>query len=111
MFKSMLVVSCIFVVSVFCMGNTNLYAVDTAQIYTDNCEMCHGPDGKGTQVGIDFGSPDITDKEWQATRTDEDFVNSITNGNPDNPNYIPFGDILSEEEITAMAGHMRTFAQ
>ncbi len=62
-------------------------------------------------TGIDFGAKDFTDAAWQATRTDDDFVNSITNGNPDNSNYLPFGDMLSEEEIKAMVPCVRAFAQ
>lgn len=49
--------------------------IDTDQIYTDKCEMCHGLDGKGTKQGIDFGVHDFTDAEWQASKTYEGFVN------------------------------------
>ncbi len=113
MLRSIIAVSCLFVVSVFCLSNTNLFAdgVDTDTIYAEKCALCHGLDGKGTETGIGFGVKDLTDAEWQATRTDDDFVNSITNGNPENPNYIPFGDMLSEEEIKAMATYVRKFAQ
>ena len=101
----------LFVGFCICLSNAKTFAVDTDQIYTDKCEMCHGADGKGTSQGIDFGVQDFTDKEWQASRTDEDFVNSITNGKEENPNYIPFGDMLSEEEIKAMSVHVRKFVQ
>lgn len=95
--------------SIFCLGikNINANEIDTDAIYVDNCVLCHGEDGKGTKAGIGFGAKDFTDKEWQASRTVDDFVNSITNGNPENTNYIPFGGMLSEEEIKAMASYVK----
>ena len=109
---SKIIVSLLFLVSMFCLGFSNVYAndIDASEIYADKCALCHGEDGKGTSIGIDFGAKDFTDKEWQASRTDDEFVNSITHGNPDNSNYIPFGDMLSGEEITAMVPHVRAFA-
>ncbi len=113
MLRSKIIVCFLFVGSFFLLSNSNIfaYSVDTDQIFVDNCEMCHGPDGKGTKQGIDFGVPDFTDAKWQSSKTDEEFVNSITNGKEDNPNYIPFGDMLIEEEIVAMASHVRKFVQ
>ena len=110
--RSRVIVSLLFLVSIFCLGFSNVYAddIDATTIYAEKCALCHGEDGKGTSVGIDFGTKDFTDKEWQASRTDDEFVNSITHGNPDNSNYIPFGDMLSEEEIKAMVPHVRSFA-
>lgn len=110
--KSKIVIICLSIaVSFFYLNLSNTFAVNTAQIFESNCDMCHGPDGKGTKQGITFGVPNFTDKEWQATRTDENFVNSITNGKEENPNYISFGGRLTEDEINAMAQHMRKFAQ
>ena len=98
---------------IFCLSLSNSLAdeIDTDEIYAEKCALCHGEDGKGTPTGIDFGAKDFTDAEWQGTRTDDDFVNSITNGNPENTNYLPFGDMLSEEEIKAMVPCVRAFAQ
>ena len=111
MLKSIVAVSFLFVVSLVCLNNSNVFAVDTDQIYADKCEMCHGPDGKGSQIGIDFGVHDFTDKGFQASKTDEEFINSITNGKEENPNYIPFGGMLTDEEIKAMAERVRKFAE
>ena len=110
--RSKVIVSLLFLVAIFCLGFSNVYAdeIDTTTIYAEKCALCHGGDGKGTPTGIDFGTKDFTDKEWQASRTDDEFVNSITHGNPDNDNYLPFGDMLSEEEIRAMVPHVRSFA-
>ena len=111
--RSKVIVSLLFLVSIFSLGFSNAYAdeIDAAAIYAEKCALCHGEDGKGTPTGIDFGTKDFTDKEWQSSRTDDEFVNSITHGNPDNSNYIPFGDMLTEEEIKAMVPHVRAFAQ
>ena len=113
MLRSKIILCFLFVGSFFLLSNSNIfaYSVDTDQIFADICEMCHGPDGKGTKQGIDFGVPDFTDAEWQSSKTDEEFVNSITNGKEDNPDYLPFGGILAEDEIVAMASHVRKFAQ
>ncbi|MCR4290985.1 MAG: cytochrome c [Candidatus Scalindua sp.] len=110
--RSRVVVSLLFLVSMCCLGFSNVYAndIDALEIYAEKCALCHGEDGKGTSTGIDFGVKDFTDKEWQASRTDDEFVHSITHGNPDNDNYLPFGDMLSEEEIVAMVPHVRAFA-
>ncbi len=111
MFRFKLVALILFAVSSFCLVNTSAFAVDTDTIYAEKCEMCHGADGKGTSQGIDFGVQDFTNAEWQAEHTDEEFIHSITNGKEENENYIPFGDMLSEEEIKAMAAYVRKFAQ
>jgi cytochrome c6 len=109
----MVAVSLLFLGLIFCLSFQNTYAneIDTDTIYAEKCALCHGEDGKGSEAGIGFGVKDFTDKEWQASRTDEEFANSITNGNPENTNYIPFGGMLSEEEIKAMASCVRKFAE
>ncbi len=109
----MVAVSLLFLGSIFCLSFQSTYAneIDTDVIYAEKCALCHGEDGKGTEAGIGFGAKDFTDKEWQASRTDEEFTNSITNGNPENTNYIPFGGMLSEDEIKAMASYVRKFAE
>ncbi len=111
--RSIVIVSLLFLGSIFCLNlqNTSASDIDTDAIYGEKCALCHGEDGKGTETGIGFGVKDFTDKEWQASRTDEEFANSITNGNPENTNYIPFGGMLSEEEINAMATYVRKFAE
>ncbi len=110
--RNKVIVSLFVLGSIFCLSFASTYAddIDTTEIYAEKCALCHGEDGKGTDAGIGFGTKDFTDKEWQSSRTDDEFVNSITNGNPDNTNYLPFGDMLSEEEIKAMVPHVRTFA-
>nr|MBC8553033.1 hypothetical protein [Candidatus Brocadiales bacterium] len=73
--RSKVIVSLLFLVAIFCLVFSNVYAneIDTTAIYAEKCALCHGGDGKGTPTGIDFGTKDFTDKEWQASRTDDEF--------------------------------------
>jgi len=111
--RKIIVICFLFAGLVFCLSLSNTFAgdIDTDEIYAEKCALCHGDDGKGSPTGIDFGVKNFTDAEWQGSRTDDDFVNSITHGNPENSNYLPFGDMLLEEEIKAMAVYVRKFAQ
>ncbi|MCF6147858.1 MAG: hypothetical protein E3K37_04280 [Candidatus Kuenenia sp.] len=67
-------------------------ANDVNQIYKDTCELCHGPDGKGTEAGKQFGVPNFADPDYQRSRTDEQMKESMTKGTK-NPNYVPLGDL------------------
>ncbi len=111
--RKIIVICFLFAGLVFCLSLSSTFAgdIDTDTIYAEKCALCHGDDGKGSPTGIDFGVKDFTDAEWQGSRTDDNFVNSITHGNPENSNYLPFGDMLLEEEIKAMAVYVRKFAQ
>ncbi len=110
--RSKTIVCFLFSGLIFCFSLSNTLAgeIDTAEIYAEKCALCQGEDGNCTPTGSDFGVKDFTDAQWQGTRTDDDFVNSITNGNPDNTNDLPFGDMLTEEEIKAMVPCVRAFA-
>ena len=45
-----------------------------AQVFTDNCAICHGPDGKG---GRQFGAPNLSDAIWLYGGTREDVVAQV----------------------------------
>lgn len=68
---------------------------DPNQLYGMLCALCHGVDGKPTDQGVKFGSPDFTDPAWQASKTDDDLVKSMTEGT-DNPNYAPVKPFVKE---------------
>jgi len=56
----------------------NQTAVQRAtQLWTDNCASCHGDDGKGKR---EFGSPNLTDKEWLNGGTKADIQAQIMTG-------------------------------
>jgi mono/diheme cytochrome c family protein len=62
--------------------------------------MCHGP--KGNQLP----SADIGSGEFLNTRTDADLTRAITQGTPSMPG---FGGSLSQEEVQALVGLMRSW--
>jgi len=50
-------------------------------LYRDYCITCHGPRGKGTRMRISMpGIPDFSDRTWQESHNDLQFVVSILNG-------------------------------
>jgi cytochrome c553 len=69
--------------------------MDADTIYSQLCVLCHGADGKATDQGKEFGSPDFNDAEWQTTRTDDDLIKSMSEGT-DNENYGPVADLVKE---------------
>lgn len=80
--------------------------IDYKKIFKNECQKCHNYDGKGTKRGKRLGVPDFTDAEWQASVTDEQLINSITNGKKKMPKQ---GGKLSPEEIKAMVKYIRLF--
>ena len=50
---------------------------DGHAIFKDHCAGCHGDDGKGIST---VGTPDFTDRKIQASLTDEEIIDTITNG-------------------------------
>lgn len=72
-------------------------------LYKKNCSLCHGMNGKlGTA-----GAGDLT----KSVISHEEIVQIITHGKPENPGKImtPFKDVLSVEEIDAMATFVKGF--
>lgn len=68
------------------------HAGDVSKIYKDTCELCHGPDGKGSEAGKQFGVPDFSSADYHKTRTDAQMKESMTNGTK-NPNYVKLSDL------------------
>src|ERR1051325_11660251 len=78
---------------------------DTAKTFNEKCAMCHGEDGKGKAKG----TPDLTNAEWQKKETDAEFTEMIKTGKK--PTMPAFADKLSEEQIKALVGYVRSFAK
>jgi mono/diheme cytochrome c family protein len=78
---------------------------DGAAIFKRNCVMCHGPDGKGVAT---FKTPDFTNPRVQASLTDEQILETIKNGKKGTV-MPPWKDKLSDQEIKAVAAHIRSF--
>ena len=77
--------------------------------YQTNCQMCHGPDGKGVPA---MGARDFTNAEWQKTTADERIIEVITKGGaatglkPTMPPWAHLGD----EVIKGLVKKIRAFA-
>ncbi len=88
-----------------------VHAGDINKIYKDTCELCHGPDGKGSEAGKGFGVPDFSSAEYQKSRTDADMKKSMTEGTK-NPNYIKLSDLdVDAASIDPLIKKVREFCK
>ena len=103
----------------FCFNAKDSFAeIDVDGTYKMVCELCHGPDGKGTLQGQKFKVPDFSDKEWQSKVSDEDMIKTMTDGS-DNPKYsegvIPLLEMIGIENpkdvIPEFIPKVRSFAK
>lgn len=81
--------------------------IDAKSLFEYHCASCHGADGRGTKRGRELKAPDLADADWQATKTDEEILNSILNGKNKMPRW---SDKLQPEEIQALAMYVRKLA-
>ena len=72
-----------------------------AEIFTQNCVGCHGPDLHG---GI---GPDLTDATWIHGGTIEDITKTISEGVPAK-GMITWGPILGPEKIAQVAAFVKS---
>ena len=79
-------------------GESSKLVPDGMAVFRQNCVTCHGVDGA---LGLN-GAKDL----GQSILTLEERVNIITNGKK---LMTPFGSILSQEEILAVAEYTQTF--
>ncbi|ODS31126.1 MAG: cytochrome c-553 [Candidatus Scalindua rubra] len=101
------VITLILSLAQFNLSNAFGEKIDYKKLYKNHkCIKCHGFDGKGTKRGKKLGTPDFTDAEWQASVTDEQLINSITNGKKKMPKR---GHKMTTEEIKAMVKYVRFF--
>ena len=78
--------------------------IDFTELFKKNgCVFCHGEDG----AGVASGTPDWIDPEWQKSRTDEQLIETITNGK--DTRMPKFGNTLTAEEIKAAVKFVRSF--
>ena len=86
-------------------------AADAKTNWNNNCAQCHGPDGKaGTKMGKMLNAKDLTDPKVQAEFTDAKATQSIKEGVKQNGKTTmkAFGGKLSDDEIKALVGYVRT---
>jgi mono/diheme cytochrome c family protein len=88
-----------------------VYAAETkpSETFEKYCAKCHGDDGKAkTFKGKMVKARNFTDAEWQAGVTDEQLIQSVTEGKDDMP---PFGKKLTKEQIESLVKNdVRGFA-
>ena len=73
-------------------------------VFKKNCVMCHGADGKGFAA---LKTPDFTDPKWQASMKDKQMRDIIKDGKKGTA-MAAFGDKMSDAEITAVIGYIRS---
>lgn len=75
-----------------------------AAVFKQRCAACHGVGGKGSPG---LNAPDFTDPKWQASTTDKAMTAIIKLGKKGSA-MPAFGNMLKEEEITAVAAYLRS---
>ena len=86
---------------------TGVQAQDGAATYKSKCVVCHGPDGKGSSMGIKLGASDLTSAEVQQ-QTDAQLTDVIKNGKGKMPG---FEGRLQDPEIKDLIAFIRTLAK
>ena len=87
-------------------SSTFAFANDTsgAAVFKGHCTPCHGEDGKGKAA---VGTPDFTSPKIQASLTDSEILDIITNGKKGTIMPAWKGN-LSAQEISAVASYVRS---
>jgi mono/diheme cytochrome c family protein len=75
------------------------------ELYTANCQSCHGPAGKGSPI---IKGSAFVKRTWKHGTREEDMVKTITDGVPGTM-MLPFKERLKPEEIAALASLVRSF--
>lgn len=78
-------------------------------VYLQNCQDCHGDDGKakGSAIAV---APDLTDPAvWKFSTTDTTIFSNIKNGAGDNmPPFGPLGPGLTDAQIWDLVNYIRS---
>ena len=80
---------------------------DGAKLFSVNCVVCHGEDGKGTETGKALKTPDLHGPTVQK-ETDAVLIQTISGGKNNMP---PFMSTLSKADIQALVVYIRSFAK
>lgn len=97
------------VAGAFCAASVT--AADVQENWDKQCASCHGKDGAGqTKMGKRLKIKDLTDASVQAGFTDEEAVKAIKEGLKEDgkTRMKPFGDKLTDDEITELVAHVRS---
>lgn len=93
----------------------NRFAVQAgAAVFRTNCSQCHGSGAAGVHAA---GYPNLLDDDWLWGGTIDDIYTTVSHGirNESDPDarfsQMPaFGDMLTPEEITQVANHVRAIS-
>jgi cytochrome c5 len=83
-------------------------------VYLESCATCHGPDGRGAPgMPPEFAAllPDFTDCSFATREPDVDWMAVSHSGGPArafSPIMPAYGTALSDDDLTAVLGYMRT---
>ena len=77
------------------------------EVYVDQCQACHGSEGRGDGPAARFLDPkprDFKSGEWvHAEDGTVEAIVTVIRGGIDDTGMTPFDELLTEEEITAVA--------
>jgi cytochrome c6 len=86
----------------------NAQASSGAATFKSKCALCHGADGTGnTTLGKQLQAANLSSKEVQK-KTDAELHKTVHDGNGNMP---PFGEQLSDDEITQVIKYVRHFGK
>src|SRR5437773_1904424 len=78
---------------------------DVGDLFFERCSGCHGTDGHPIKEDV----PNCTTSDFQTSHTDDQLVDSITNGKlPRMPSYK---DKLTDTQIRSLASYIRKFGK
>ncbi len=80
-------------------------------VYGANCQVCHGGVADGSVSGRGFtpGPVDLTERRFQAARSDGELFYAIRNG-VDGTAMLPWGSRLSDRDIWMVVRYLRSVA-
>jgi cytochrome c553 len=94
-----------------CLSQTG-FAADVAENWNKHCASCHAKDGSGnTKMGKKLNVKDYRDAKAQESFTDDAAFKAVKEGTKDaagKETMKPFAEKLSDDEIKALIGHVRT---
>lgn len=76
-------------------------AQDGAALYKTKCQMCHGPDGKGSAVGLKMGAKPFSETKG----SEKEFIEITENGKGKMP---AFKGKLTDAQIKDVVTYVRT---
>ncbi len=79
------------------------FADDTEALYKSKCQVCHGPDGKGSAAGQKLGVKDFHSAEVQK-ETDDALIKSTKEGKGKMPKYE---GKLTDDQIKDLIKYIR----